>query len=47
MNKLFSNDNIEIIFKEILNIIKLNEKNKKVKDKVLEDLKKKMQLIFS
>jgi len=47
MSKLFSNNNHSLIYKEVLNILNLNDKSDNVKSKVLEVLKKKMQLISS
>jgi hypothetical protein len=47
MAKLFSNSNHSLIYKEVLNILNLNDKSDNVKSKVLEVLKKKMQLISS
>jgi len=47
MGKLFSNSNHSLIYKEVLNILNLNDKSDNVKSKVLEVLKKKMQLISS
>lgn len=47
MGKLFSNNNHSLIYKEVLNILNLNDKSDNVKNKVLEVLKKKMQLISS
>ena len=47
MGKLFSNNNHSLIYKEVLNILNLNDKSDNVKSKVLEVLKKKMQLISS